>query len=107
MADEIAVSIEDLGKSAAQANFQVNTTLSGILNTLRENVAARGKPWGDDSYGSQFYDGSSGYGQVNAATMTNAESLGGVFSQTGTTLLDATKGIKATEEVSSTSFDGS
>jgi hypothetical protein len=106
MAGEIAASAEDLSTTAATANFRVNTTLSGILSTLQAKVAARGKPWGDDDYGSQFYDGGSGYGQVSAATMTNAESLASVFDQTGNTLKQAAKGINTTEAVSSSSFNG-
>jgi uncharacterized protein YukE len=104
--DDVTVAEEDLATSAAQANYQVNTTLTGILSTLGSKVAARGKPWGDDSYGSQFYDGGSGYGQVNAATMKNAGSLAEVFEQTGDTLKKAAKGMHVTEDVSSSSFNG-
>lgn len=107
VADDITVAEEQLATSAAQANYQVNTTLTGILSTLDTKLAARGKPWGDDSYGSQFYDGSSGYGKVSSATTTNAQNLAEVFTDTGASLEKAAKGIQTTEDVSGSSFTGS
>jgi hypothetical protein len=104
VAGEVAVSPEGLRK-AAGANVSVQATLSGIMTTLQDKVAARGKPWGDDSYGSQFDGGPNGYDQVSKATTTNAKSLSDTFGQAAQTLGDAAKGFDGTDTVSSTSFD--
>jgi hypothetical protein len=59
-ASQIEVSPEAL-TAAANKMYSLQDRVAGIRNTLSTNAAGLGEPWGNDSYGKHFANGSEGY----------------------------------------------
>ncbi|MFG1794409.1 hypothetical protein [Nocardia sp. NPDC049149] len=51
-----------LRKAAQNKTGHVRDRLNSVLSTLEASLAGRGRPWGDDKIGHQFFDGDNGYG---------------------------------------------
>jgi X-X-X-Leu-X-X-Gly heptad repeat protein len=99
MADKVEIDTGLLRQSAV-ATDRVHAGIQQVLDTLTAAIAAQGKPWGDDHYGSTFFDGSDGrpgYGatssQLTAGTGALATGVGEFAQQQrdAATLLDSTE----------------
>jgi len=60
MADNFSAD-PDKVQAVAQQLADIGAQMNGILTSLNSKLAGEGQPWGDDSTGKQFADGSNGY----------------------------------------------
>lgn len=60
MADELNVTPSDLSAAGDQLS-DVSSQVKSVLSSLQAKLAGYGEPWGDDSTGKSFANGSEGY----------------------------------------------
>ncbi|MFI9506322.1 hypothetical protein [Nocardia sp. NPDC052566] len=73
MADGVENDPDLLRKAAQLKTAHVRDRLKGVLTNLDAALAGRGRPWGDDKIGHQFYNGAQGYGVGRANAQTNVK----------------------------------
>jgi uncharacterized protein YukE len=81
--------------------------LQSIITTLTTNLAALGTPWGPDSYGRKFADGTNGYLSSMQTLISGAKSLVAVFGTFATGLSNAATTVRQNEQVISDGFNQS
>jgi hypothetical protein len=75
MAGTVENDPDTLRKAAQNKTGHVRDRINDVLSDLNIALAARGRPWGEDKFGRQFFDGANGYklGTEHAtANVTNA-----------------------------------
>lgn len=108
-ADEVQI---DLTKIVGVADEMtgIQNKITGILNKLNAATTARGKPWGDDSYGNKFYGNGTddtGYGASYTGKNGLAASTAGMastFEQAAEILNQAKQVFDGTESGAANSF---
>jgi len=58
--NQLSVSPEDLNAAGEQLG-DVSAKIKSVLSALQAKLAGYGEPWGNDSTGNSFADGSNGY----------------------------------------------
>jgi WXG100 family type VII secretion target len=81
MAESLSVNPNDLRAAAAKL-ADVSSQMKQVLSSVNAQLAALGSPWGNDSTGDQFANGSSGYlaqvDQVNSTINAGTKALDSV-----------------------------
>jgi uncharacterized protein YukE len=90
MADQLNVTPSDLSAAGGQLS-DVSSQVKAVLSSLQAKLAGYGEPWGDDSTGKSFAEGTDGYiaqrDWVFGAIGNNTEVLDGY----STSLTDSAK----------------
>lgn len=60
MADQFSANTDDLYTAGGELS-DVSSQVKQVLSSLQATLAGYGQPWGNDSTGSQFANGSDGY----------------------------------------------
>ncbi|MGW5385208.1 hypothetical protein [Nocardia sp. NPDC003963] len=68
-------------RAAAHRTGGVRDRVDAVLDTLESRIGARGKPWGDDSLGTAFYEGDNdnGYRSGKKNLVASAENISGTM----------------------------
>lgn len=106
MADKVNVDPDQL-RAAAQKTQHVSDRISDTLCTLQSAADGLGSPWGNDSYGSQFANGTKNNGYL-AAVATLHSLTRGLSDHAGTHAdgqVDSAKFHETGEERSAHSFE--
>jgi uncharacterized protein YukE len=67
-------------RSAAQDSSAIQTSISNILTTLQNSLnSQKADPWGNDSFGDKFANGSDGYIAVSKNMLSGISDMASTF----------------------------
>ncbi|WP_227998526.1 hypothetical protein [Nocardia australiensis] len=69
----------ELFEKAAHKTGYVRDRVNSVLSTLEGSLHGRGKPWGEDKLGDQFFEGDQGYKVSREKLFTNIKNAAASF----------------------------
>ncbi|MGX1810169.1 hypothetical protein ACWIGI_31015 [Nocardia sp. NPDC055321] len=69
----------DLLNTAAGKTGKVRDGIEKVVDTLVSSADGRGRPWGDDTLGRNFFDGDNGYDKSSQNIIKGAGNMAGTF----------------------------
>ncbi len=102
MSQAVEVDPDQLRRAAGML-AQIGDTLDSAATTLNKALSSAGKPWSDDEYGKEFFEGSEkspGYDTGSSEALTDFAGLVSAIEQYSSTMRDAADSLQRTDETS-------